>query len=36
MNGLATHADNAAAKVAGLVNGDLYMDATGHVMVVYT
>jgi hypothetical protein len=31
----ATHADNAAAKTAGLVNGDVYRKADGTLMVAY-
>ena len=31
-----TYADNAAAKVGGLVDGDIYRTSTGIVMVVYT
>lgn len=30
------HADNAAAKAVGHVDGDIYMTATGQLMIVYT
>ena len=35
MQGLAVYADNAAAIAGGLSVGDIYMTATGQVMVVY-
>lgn len=35
ITGLAVYADNAAALAAGLPAGALYMDPTGHLMIVY-
>jgi hypothetical protein len=36
MDNLAVYADNAAAKVGGLTDGDLYRLSTGEIMVVFT
>ena len=36
VEGMPTYANNAAAKVGGLVDGDTYRDGNGVMMVVFT
>jgi hypothetical protein len=36
LSDMPVYADNAAAKVGLMVDGECYIDATGHLMIVYT
>jgi hypothetical protein len=36
VGGLSTYTGNSAAKTGGLVDGDLYRNSIGSIMVVYT